>query len=122
MISLFVKKQNKEEQLNQSVYSILQKFYNSFFSNIYNERNIGKYRPIRDAIGLVMRKFEAGDNPLAYTSKLVMYIQARSALNHLRFTKEQQRWMRELTEKTKRVNLSYVYTGPLDDVSQFIQY
>lgn len=122
MINLIVKKQNKEKQLNKNVYNILQKFYNSFFSNIYNERNIGKYRPIRDAIGLVMRKFEADDNPLAYTSKLVMYIQARSALKHLRLTSQQQEWMRQLTEKTKRVNLSYVYTGPFDDVTQFFQY
>lgn len=113
------RKKQAEEIENRVVYKILDKFYKSFFSNIYNERNIAKYRPIRDAIGLVMRKFESNDNPLAYTSKLVMYIQASSALKHLRFTKEQQKMLQQLSEKTKFVNLSYVYTGPLDDSQQF---
>ena len=118
LFSLFT--QNKQTKSNnQEVYQDLKKFYNSFFSNIYNEMNIGRYRQIRDAIGLVMNKFDSNDHPLEYTSKLVMYIQARIALRHLRLTDEQQDLMKKLTQATKYVNLSYVYLSPIDSEKQF---
>lgn len=44
----------KHNSDTKEVYQDLKNFYNSFFSNIYNEMNIGRYRPIRDAIGLVI--------------------------------------------------------------------
>lgn len=120
MINFFVNNSRKKrEQLDKEVYQYLNKFYNSFFSNIYNELNINKYKQIRDAIGLVMRKFDSHDHPLAYTSKLVMYIQARITLHHLHLTNQQQKLMQKLSEKTKYVNLNYVYTSPLDDARQF---
>lgn len=119
MFSLF--NLNKSTSSNtKMVYQDLKKFYNSFFSDIYNEMNIGRYRPIRDAIGLVMNKFDSHDHPLEYTSKLVMYIQARVAMNHLHLTREQERLMKKLTEATKYVNLSYVYLSPLDSEKQFV--
>ncbi|EEJ72514.1 bacteriocin immunity protein [Lactobacillus ultunensis] len=119
LFSLFT--QNKQTKSNnQEVYQDLKKFYNSFFSNIYNEMNIGRYRQIRDAIGLVMNKFDSNDHPLEYTSKLVMYIQARIALRHLRLTDEQQDLMKKLTQATKYVNLSYVYLSPIDSEKQFV--
>lgn len=119
LFSLFT--QNKQTKSNnQEVYQDLKKFYNSFFSNIYNEMNIGRYRQIRDAIGLVINKFDSNDHPLEYTSKLVMYIQARIALKHLRLTDEQQDLMKKLTQATKYVNLSYVYLSPIDSEKQFV--
>ena len=119
LFSLFT--QNKQTKSNnQEVYQDLKKFYNSFFSNIYNEMNIGRYRQIRDAIGLVMNKFDSNDHPLEYTSKLVMYIQARIALRHLRLTDEQQDLMKKLTQATKYVNLSNVYLSPIDSEKQFV--
>lgn len=119
MFSLF--NLNKSTSSNtKMVYQDLKKFYNSFFSDIYNEMNIGRYRPIRDAIGLVMNKFDSHDHPLEYTSKLVMYIQARVAMNHLHLTCEQENLMKKLTEATKYVNLSYVYLSPLDSEKQFV--
>lgn len=116
MLSLFKSRESAQEN---KVYSELDKFYQSFFSDTYNEFNIDKYRQIRDAIGLVMRKFENHDHPLEYTGKLVMYIQARVALKHLRLSSSQQKIMQILSEQTKYINLSYVYTCPLDDVTQF---
>ena len=59
--SLFSKKQ---QQLIEEVYQDLDQFYQSFYSNIYNELNINKYKQIRDAIGMVMRKFDNQDHPL----------------------------------------------------------
>lgn len=103
----------------KTVYHELDKFYQSFFGDTYNELNIDKYRQIRDAIGLVMRKFDSHDHPLEYTGKLVMYIQARVALKHLHLSSDQQAIMRSLNEETKHINLCYVYTSPLDDVTQF---
>ena len=64
----------KHNSDTQEVYQDLKKFYNSFFSNIYNEMNIGRYRPIRDTIGLVINKFDSNDHPLEYTSKLVIRV------------------------------------------------
>lgn len=120
MFSLFTQnKQTKSE--TKLVYQDLKKFYKSFFSDIYNEMNIGRYRPIRDAIGLVMNKFDSNDHPLEYTGKLVMYIQARVALNHLHLTHEQEDLMKKLTEATKCINLSYVYLSPLDSEEQFVK-
>lgn len=110
--------QNK--QLDKAVYQELEQFYNSFFNNIYNELNIGKYRKIRDAIGLVMRKFDCQDHPLAYTGKLVMYIQANVTLHHLHLTCEQQELLRLLGYTTKNINLNFVYSGPITDLRQFI--
>lgn len=120
MINLFKKFNSTATNKDDEVYALLEKFYNSFFDDMYNELNIEKYRPIRDAIGLVMIKFDSNDHPLAYTSKLVMYIQAKVAMNNLALTDEQQKMMQELNQKTNRVNLSYVYTSPLNDVSQFM--
>ena len=118
MFSFSFFKSNQNDQKNK-VYNELDKFYQSFFNNTYNELNIDKYRQIRDAIGLVMRKFDSDDHPLEYTSKLVMYIQARVVLKHLRLSSVQQKIMQTLSEQTKYINLSYVYTCPLDDVTQF---
>lgn len=112
-------KDNKQKQKEEKIYQLLGQFYGSFFTDTYNELNIGKYRQLRDAIGLVRRKFEAHDHPLAYTSKLVMYIQARVAMKNLYLTKEQEKYMRELTQATKHVSLAYVYTGRIDSGKQF---
>ena len=117
MFSLFNQKKQSE---SREVYQDLKNFYNSLFSNIYNEMNIGRYRQIRDAIGLVLNKFDSGDHPLEYTSKLVMYIQARVAMNHLHLTHEQQDLMKKLSDATKYVNISYVYLSPLTSVEQFV--
>lgn len=121
MYNLFVKNsQKKNAELNKEVYGELKQFYCSFFSNIYNELNIEKYKKIRDAIGLVMQKFTSQDNPLAYTGKLVMYIQGNLAMHHLRLTDEQRKLLRSIADKTKKINLNYVYSGPITDVHQFI--
>ena len=96
MFSLFNQKKQSE---SREVYQDLKNFYNSFFSNIYNEMNIGRYRQIRDAIGLV---------------------QARVAMNHLHLTHEQQDLMKKLSDATKYVNISYVYLSPLTSVEQFV--
>ena len=109
----------KEKMLINETYKELDQFYRSFFNNIYNELNITKYRPIRDAIGLVMRKFESNDHPLQYTEKLVLYIQANTALNHLRLTNFQQRLLQSLSNKTKQISLNFVYISPITDISQF---
>lgn len=110
----------KNEQLNKEVYQELKQFYNSFFNDIYNELNIGKYRKIRDAVGLVIHKFDCQDHPLAYTGKLVMYIQANITLHHLHLTREQQKLLRLLGHKSKNINLNFVYSGPITDFRQFI--
>lgn len=109
----------KDTKLNKEVYAELNQFYCSFFSDIYNELNIGKYKRIRDAIGLVLQKFTSQDNPIAYTGKLVMYIQGNIALHHLHLTDEQGKLLRSIADKTKKINLNYVYSGPVTDVHQF---
>lgn len=109
----------KEKKLINETYKELDQFYRSFFNNIYNELNIAKYRPIRDAIGLVMRKFESNDYPLQYTGKLVLYIQANTALNHLHLSNFQQKLLHSLSNKTKQISLNFVYTSPITDISQF---
>lgn len=116
MLNIFKRKQVDQKE----IYHILKEFYRSFFSDIYNELNIGRYRQIRDAISLVINKFDSNDHPLEYTGKLVLYIQARIALKHLRLTKQQEEFMHQLTEATKYINLSYVYLAPLDSAEQFI--
>lgn len=114
--SLFLKKQ---QQLIEEVYQDLDQFYQSFYSNIYNELNINKYKQIRDAIGMVIRKFDIQDHPLEYTGKLVMCIQARVVLQHLHLTTMQQKLLQDLSDKTKKINLNFVYTGRLTDMQQF---
>ncbi|MCD5535213.1 transcriptional regulator [Lactobacillus delbrueckii] len=43
----------------------------------------------------------------------------KANLNQLRFTKEQQGLLTELTRLTRRVKLSFVYLSPLNSISQF---
>ena len=81
--------------------------------------NINKYKQIRDAIGMVMRKFDSQDHPLDYTGKLVLYIEACVALQHLHLTTLQQKLLHDLGEKTKNINLNFVYTGRITDMQQF---
>ena len=114
--SLFL---TKRQQLIEEVYKDLDQFYRSFYSNIYNELNINKYKQIRDAIGMVMRKFDSQDHPLDYTGKLVLYIEACVALQHLHLTTLQQKLLHDLGEKTKNINLNFVYTGRITDMQQF---
>ena len=111
MFSLFKSHTTNEKE----VYQELKEFYDSFFSDI------DRYRQIRDVIGLVINKFDENDHPLEYTSKLVMYIQARVAMSHLHLTDEQVKIMRKLTESTKYINLSYVYLSPIDSAEQFVK-
>lgn len=120
MISLFNIFEKNDQAKEKEVYALLNKFYDSFYCDIFNEMNIAKYRPLRDAIALVIGKFDSHDHPLEYTSKLMMYIQARVALDHLPLTQEQQDLMSQISTYTKRVNLSFVYTGRLNDFNQFM--
>ena len=119
MINLIKINSQEKKQEENNIYENLTQFYQSFFSNLYNECNIKKYRQIRDAIGLVMRKFESNDHPLAYTSKLVMYIEARVTIYRLHLTNEQQKLLSALGEESKHMNLNFVYTSPIDDLNQF---
>lgn len=120
MRNFFVKSsQKKNTQLNKEVYEELKQFYCSFFSNTYNELNIQRYKKIRDAIGLVMQKYISQDNPLAYTGKLVMYIQGNIAMYRLHLSDEQRKLLRSIAAKTKKINLDFVYSGPITDVRQF---
>lgn len=118
MINLFSRTQQKQK--NNRIYTLLSNFYNSFEqNNTFNEMNIKKYRNVRDLAGLVMRKFEKNDHPLAYTNKLVMYIDAQVALKHLHLTHEQQKIMQILRDETKHTNLCFVYTSPINNSEQF---
>lgn len=102
------------------VYNLLKEFYDSFFSDVYNEMNIKKYRPIRDATGLVIRKFDHNDHPLDYAGKLVLFIQARSVLDNLHLSDEQSEILKQLSNLTKELNLNYIYTGNITDLEQFL--
>ena len=122
MLKFFNNCSNKNDKLIADVYQDLDLFYNSFFDNIYNELNITKYKQIRDAVGLVMRKFDSHDHPLAYAGKLVMYIQSRVVLQHLHLTFFQQKLLNDISDKTKHINLNFVYSGPITDMQQFRTY
>ena len=56
----------------EQTYQLLNEFYQSFFSDVYNELNIHRYLPIRDAIANVIHKFIMNDHPMAFAGKLVM--------------------------------------------------
>ncbi len=119
-MQLLSKKNQQKEEIEEKTCQLLKNFYNSFFSDIFNELNIDRYRPIRDATGMVINKFTANDHPMAYAGKLVLYIQAYSAMNRLRLTKDQQQMLQDLADLTKHVNLNYVYISPLDSMDQFL--
>ena len=119
-MQIFVKKNQQKEEITEKTGKLLKNFYNSFFSDIFNEMNIDRYRPIRDPTGMGINKFTANDHPLAYAGKLVLFIQAYMAMNQLHLTKEQQQMLQELADLTKHVNLNYVYISPLDSMDQFL--
>lgn len=110
---------NKQEKEREQTYQLLKNFYASFFSDTYNERNIGRYKPLRDAIALVLGHFDSNNYPMEYAAKLALYLPAKASLNQLRFTKEQQELLTKLTRLTRRVKLNFVYLSPLDSINQF---
>ncbi|RMC24870.1 MULTISPECIES: bacteriocin immunity protein [unclassified Lactobacillus] len=111
--------QNDKQALNE-VYQILKQFYQSFFSNIYNELNILKYKKLRDSIGLVIYKFDTHDHPQEYCTKLVMFIQAYVTIHHLHLSSKQQYLLKSLSTKSKGISLRFLYTGPIMDDQQFL--
>ncbi|MGM9888828.1 MAG: bacteriocin immunity protein [Limosilactobacillus sp.] len=119
LIQQAIHRQQEQESQENKIFTILRNFYDSFFTDTYNELNIGRYKQIRDAIGLVLHKFAVKDHPVEYAAKLTLYLPARVTLHHLHLSREQQGWLRELTELTKSVNLNYVYLGRLDSFDQF---
>jgi nicotinic acid phosphoribosyltransferase len=114
----FFQKKDQEKEREQTC-QLLKNFYASFFTDIYNERNIGRYKPLRDAIALVLGHFDSNDHPMEYAAKLALYLPAKASLNQLRFTKEQRDYLQELTRLTRRVKLNFVYLSPLDSINQF---
>lgn len=113
----FVAKKNNHKQ---ETHQLLEKFYESFFIDIYNELNIDPYRPLRDAIANVLYKFTIDDHPMAYTGKLVMYIESKLVLEDLHLTNEQREILNQLRQLTKNINLSFVYQSPLTSFDQFV--
>lgn len=116
MIKLFFKRRQQE---NKNIYQLLHNFYDSFFSDAYNELNISKYKPIRDAIGLVINKFDSHDHPLEYTGKLILYIQNRQAMNHIGLNKKQEAIMIKLAYTTKYANINNSYRNSWHSEEQF---
>ncbi|CCI87479.1 hypothetical protein [Lactobacillus gigeriorum] len=109
-----------DAEKREQTYQLLNEFYQSFFSDVYNELNIHRYLPVRDAIANVIHKFIMDDHPMAFAGKLVMYIQTQIAFSHLRLSKQQLLLLHRLEDLTKNIDLTFVYTSPLDSNQQFV--
>lgn len=115
--SIYSNKLTKDE-LNERQEAVLAaslvRLYQSFAKRPGNE-----YAKIQDAIAAVLDKIDAHDHCLAYTGKLVLFIEARHALRGLYLTPEQNDLIVNLREMSKHVNPNYVYIDKIDGSDQF---
>ena len=81
--------------------------------------SINAYLPLEKAILKVIAKAENHDDAIAWSNKLVMFLQSQIALKQIPITKEQDALINSLSEQCKNTNLNYVYLAPINDSLQF---
>ena len=99
---------------HDEIITVLKDLYTSF-----NKVQINAYLPLEQTILKVIAKAENHDDTVAWSNKLVMYLQSQIVLNQIPITKEQDTLISFLSEKCKNTNLNYVYLAPVDDNLQF---
>lgn len=109
-----ISKSESDERLEVYISSDLVRLYQSF-----EKRPGTEYAKIQDAIAAVLDRISAHDHALAYTSKLVLFIEARHALRGLYLTPKQNDLIVELREISKHVNPNYIYIDKIDGADQF---
>ena len=67
-----------------------------------------------------IKKYKTSSHPLAWTRRLVLYLQVNAVKKDLYLTPEQKDIIKELARIGKRTNLNYVYLSPVDDAKQFV--
>lgn len=75
---------------------------------------------IRQVLANVNEKYKTSSHPLAWTGRLVLYLQVNAVKKDLYLTPEQKDIIKKLTRIGRRTNLNYVYLSPVDDAKQFV--
>lgn len=103
-------KRSKNKKLSQALDDLFTSFDKSFGP---------EYFPLTDAIIRVQRKVDAGDHPEAWANKLILFLQARTAIRGLYVSPEQAKMMDKVLNLCRNTYLDYVYLSPLDSTEQF---
>lgn len=109
MINL-LKKRSQTQELSHALDELFTSFDKSFGP---------EYFPLTDAIIRVQRKVDANDHPYAWANKLILFLQARTALRGLYVSPEQDEKMKKVLNLCKETHLDFVYLSPLDSTEQF---
>lgn len=93
----------------------LQRLVAELYDSFENDNRKG-VEEIRQVLANVNEKYKTSSHPLAWTGRLVLYLQ----VNAVNLTPEQKDIIKELARIGKRTNLNYVYLSPVDDAKQFV--
>ncbi|MYY53193.1 bacteriocin immunity protein [Ligilactobacillus salivarius] len=97
----------------------LQRLVVELYDSFENDNRKG-VEEIRQVLANVNAKYKASSHPLAWTGRLVLYLQVNAVKKDLYLTPEQKDIIKELARIGKRTNLNYVYLSPVDDAKQFV--
>ena len=97
----------------------LQRLVVELYDSFENDNRKG-VEEIRQVLANVNEKYKTSSHPLAWTGRLVLYLQVNAVKKDLYLTPEQKDIIKELARIGKRTNLNYVYLSPVDDAKQFV--
>lgn len=97
----------------------LQRLVVELYDSFENDNRKG-VEEIRQVLANVNEKYKTSSHLLAWTGRLVLYLQVNAVKKDLYLTPEQKDIIKELARIGKRTNLNYVYLSPVDDAKQFV--
>ncbi|MDW3022840.1 bacteriocin immunity protein [Ligilactobacillus salivarius] len=97
----------------------LQRLVVELYDSFENDNRKG-VEEIRQVLANVNEKYKTSSHSLAWTGRLVLYLQVNAVKKDLYLTPEQKDIIKELARIGKRTNLNYVYLSPVDDAKQFV--
>ena len=97
----------------------LQRLVVELYDSFENDNRKG-VEEIRQVLANVNEKYKTSGHPVAWTGRLVLYLQVNAVKKDLYLTPEQKDIIKELARIGKRTNLNYVYLSPVDDAKQFV--
>lgn len=97
----------------------LQRLVAELYDSFENDNRKG-VEEIRQVLANVNEKYKTSSHQLAWTGRLVLYLQVNAVKKDLYLTPEQKDIIKELARIGRRTNLNYVYLSPVDDAKQFV--
>ena len=97
----------------------LQRLVAELYDSFENDNRKG-VEEIRQVLANVNEKYKTSSHPLAWTGRLVLYLQVNAVKKDLYLTPEQKDIIKKLARIGRRTNVNYVYLSPVDEAKQIV--